>query len=477
MAVAIDAANAALDSLAVAGMVASDARDAVTLVREVESLVRRARSLAVAVVDGIDRAGWHRADGHASAKVMVRHVARLSAAEAGRRMADAKALRDLPEVAAAYRAGRIGSDQVDRIGRLHANPRVSGKVGGQDRNLVQASLHLSYREFDLKVSEWERLVDEDGARDRNQAHHDKRDASMSQDWDGRWRFTGSCGSLAGTLMYEIHKAFYEAETLTDWEGAPSTAAATVEHLPRTDAQRRFDAWAAIFEKAAAAQAAEPGGSIVVANIVIDQATFEEEVRRFAGAAPSPDRPEPDIDPQPDARLRCATVDGGHVDPTEAGGGSPGRPRAAGGDRCRRGGHRPRAPVPGVHRPGQAGGSAVEHRVLLARLPRAGLPLRGRPPETLVRPRTGPNLTGQRWSGVRPPQPLQGARLHGVAGPGRNHARAQTRRHRGLPVADRVGDRTSEGQPSRRSGWASDRIVSRSSGRAKPASMAASVAAS
>ncbi|MBX3286901.1 MAG: DUF222 domain-containing protein [Actinobacteria bacterium] len=319
VAVAIDAANAALDSLAVAGMVASDARDAVTLVREVESLVRRARSLAVAVVDGIDRAGWHRADGHASAKVMVRHVARLSAAEAGRRMADAKALRDLPEVAAAYRAGRIGSDQVDRIGRMHANPRVSGKVGGQDRNLVQAALHLSYREFDLKVSEWERLVDEDGARDRNQAHHDKRDASMAQDWDGRWRFTGSCGSLAGTLMYEIHKAFYEAETLTDWEKARAEHgdAATVEHLPRTDAQRRFDAWAAIFEKAAAARAAEPGGSIVVANIVIDQATFEEEVRRFAGAAPSPDRPEPDIDPQPGTRLRCATVDGGHVDPTEA----------------------------------------------------------------------------------------------------------------------------------------------------------------
>ena len=30
---------------------------------------------------------------------MARHVARLSSAEAGRRMADAKALRDLPEVA------------------------------------------------------------------------------------------------------------------------------------------------------------------------------------------------------------------------------------------------------------------------------------------------------------------------------------------------------------------------------------------
>jgi hypothetical protein len=319
VAAAIDAAHAALDALGAAGVAAFDAHDAVELVRDVERLVRRTRAVAVDVVDGIDRAGWHRADGHASAKVMVRHVARLSSAEAGRRMADAKALRDLSEVAEAYRAGRIGSDQVDRIGRLHANPRVSAKVGAQDRNLLQAALHLSYREFDLKVSEWERLVDEDGARDRNQAHHDKRDASMAQDFDGRWRVAGSCGAMDGTRLHEIFKAFFEAETLVDWEKARAEHGddARAEHLPRTDAQRRFDAWAAIFEKAAGARAAEPGGSPIVTNVVITQEAFEEQLRRFAGAEPDPDRPDPHIDPRPGVRLRCATIDGGHLDPAEA----------------------------------------------------------------------------------------------------------------------------------------------------------------
>lgn len=316
---AIDAMNGALDVLFAAGVVAGDARDAVVLVREVEGLVRRTRAAAVAVLDGIDQAGWHRADGHASAKVMVRHVARLSSAEAARRMRDAKALRDLPGVAVAYREGRVGSCQVDRIGRLHANPRVSAKVPAQDERLVKAAAHLSFREFDLKLSEWERLVDADGARDRAQAHHDQRDATMVQDLDGRWRFSGSCGSLTGAELQEIFKAFFDAETRTDWEKARIDRGddACAADLARTDAQRRFDAWAAIFEAAANARAAAPGGSRIVTNIVIAEESLAEQLRFFAGAGPDPDAPDVDVDPDPGARLRCATIDGRHVDPTEA----------------------------------------------------------------------------------------------------------------------------------------------------------------
>ncbi len=318
VAAAIDAVGAGLDALFAAGLDAVDPRDAVVLVREVEGLVRRARAVAVGVLDGVDRAGWHRVDGHASAKVMVRHVARLSDAEAGRRMRAAKALRDLPGVASAYRAGTVGSCQVDRVGRLHANPRVSAKVGAQDAALVKAACQLSYREFDLKVSEWERLADADGAGDRSQAHHDKRDATMVQDYDGRWRFAGSCGSLAGAELYEIFKAFFDAETLADWDQARAEhgEAATGEHLARTDAQRRFDAWFAITRKAAGARAAEPGGSQVVTNVVIDEASFYDQLRRFAGADPDSDAPDPVVDPQPGTRLRCGTIDGHHVDPTE-----------------------------------------------------------------------------------------------------------------------------------------------------------------
>lgn len=107
---------------------------------------------------------------------------------------------------------------------------------------------------------------------------------MVQDYDGRWRFSGSCGSLSGAELYEIFKAFVEAETLTDWEKASIDHGddATVEHLARTDAQRRFDAWMAISQAAANARAAAPGGSQIVTNIVITEESLAKQLRFFAG---------------------------------------------------------------------------------------------------------------------------------------------------------------------------------------------------
>ena len=84
-AAAIDGLVAAVDALVEAGVAPSDAADARVLISEVEAVARRVRAVQVAVVDEIDRCGAHRVDGHGSAKVMVRHVAQLSNAEAFRR--------------------------------------------------------------------------------------------------------------------------------------------------------------------------------------------------------------------------------------------------------------------------------------------------------------------------------------------------------------------------------------------------------
>ena len=84
-------------------------------------------------------------------------------------------------------------------------------------------------------------------------------------------------------------------------------AATGDHLARSDAQRRFDAWFAIANKAAGARAAEPGGSQVVTNVGIDEASFSDQLRRFAGLHPDPDCDldggDPVVDPEPGTRLR------------------------------------------------------------------------------------------------------------------------------------------------------------------------------
>jgi hypothetical protein len=55
----------------------------------------------------------------------------------------------------------------------------------------------------------------------------------------------------------------------------------------------------------------------VTNVVITEESLAEQLRFFAGAASDPDAADIDLDPQPGSRLRCATIDGRHVDPTEA----------------------------------------------------------------------------------------------------------------------------------------------------------------
>jgi hypothetical protein len=285
---AIDQVASGLDALQTAGVTPVDAVDAMALIREVEILGRRVAAVQVAVLDEVDRAGLHRVDGHASAKVMVRHVAHLSNTAAARRASSARALRDLPEVAARFAAGRIGTCQVQRIARAHANPRIRGSVAGKDRVLARLAEMDAYGAFDAKVTEWVRRVDEDGTADVNQRHHENRDANLLQDFDGSWTLAGGCASLDGTVLADIFSHFVDAETLADWEKTRAELgdAATVEDLPRTPGQRRFDALFAIFQRAASAVEAGAGSQIVT-NLVMDLETFERTARRFAGADPGP----------------------------------------------------------------------------------------------------------------------------------------------------------------------------------------------
>ncbi|MGI8754435.1 MAG: DUF222 domain-containing protein [Acidimicrobiales bacterium] len=348
---AIDQVEAGLDAIFAAGLLPRDGRDAITVIRDLEAQGRRLAAAQVCLVDEIDQQRLYRPDGHASAKVMVRHVAHLSDGEAKRRASAAKALRDLPEVTARFRAGRIGSCQVQRIARAHANKRVRRALLRKDRTLAVLAERTSYRDFDAKVTEWVRRVDEDGTADRCQRAHENRDAKLLQDFDSSWNLDAGCGSVDGAQLYDIFGHFVDAETLADWEKARAEHgdAATVDDLPRTAGQRRFDALFAIFQQAASALAAG-GGAQIVTNLVMDLATFERTVRRFAGDDDGPvdDTLDPDLDgltpddpdPQPSpggpatstatgrggitgdgprsgTGYRCSTLDGRPVDAREA----------------------------------------------------------------------------------------------------------------------------------------------------------------
>jgi hypothetical protein len=314
---AIARLHAALDDLAEAEIDLTEVHAALEAARAVEGVARRVQAVQLDVAAGMDDAKVHRSDGHRTiAQGLVAGV-RISEAESARRAKSVRALRQLPAVAAALRAGRIGRCQVDRIAMTWANPRVQEQFEAKDAEVAHLAAHVSYHELHRKLTAWEAAQDEQGTADRSQANHAKRDAQVAQEFDGGWQGRYRCGSIDGAQLEAIQAAFIDAEFAADWAEAVAIhgSLTTVAHLARTDAQRRFDALRRIHQLAADAHAASPGGAPIDTNIVIDEETFERYLRRMAGHEPAP-RDVP-LDPDPDGGHRCETLEGRPVDPTEA----------------------------------------------------------------------------------------------------------------------------------------------------------------
>ncbi|MCP5025667.1 MAG: HNH endonuclease [Actinomycetia bacterium] len=308
---ALDGLAGALDHLAEVGIEPLDARDGVAVIERVEELGRRVDAMRVDLVDEIDRRGLHQADGHHSAKIMIRHCGQLSNPEAARRTRAARALRELPTVAEAFTAGEIGSCQVDRLARAFANRRVRRQLVEVEASFVELARQLSYRHFDAHVTEFVTRADLDGTCDRNNRNHEDRDAKLVQDYDMSWTLSGGCASLQGAELNDIFRAFIDAEFATDWEKALIDHGDDVikDHLARTDRQRRFDALFEIFQRAASTLPGVEGGRVIT-NVTIDQVTFEWALAKLNGESPA--RPDPT-----DEHYRCSTMDGHPIDPLEA----------------------------------------------------------------------------------------------------------------------------------------------------------------
>ncbi len=304
----------AIDQLQAFDLAALDSAQVLGLIDGLEREARRLRSLQLHVMGEADRRGAHRVDGHASAKVLVRHRCQLPGGEALGREKSMRALRELPEIAAAFAGGEIGSAQVDLIGRVHANPRVRYLMPQEQGRFLRWARNLSFRDFDLKMRQWERLADSDGPAPANERRHDNRDIKLIQDpIELGWTWSGWIACAQGTAMREIWHHYIDAELLADWEKARAEHGdqARGAHLPRTAAQRRADALWQLFQDAAKSEGwAVPVGW--VHNIIWSADAYEEMLRRLDGAHPEP----VEVDD-----YRCETIDGTPLEPLEAAAGS------------------------------------------------------------------------------------------------------------------------------------------------------------
>ena len=269
-------------------------------------------------MEEIDRAGLHAVDAHASAKVMARHVCGLSGAEAEQRGRAAKALRHLPEVRSAFRAGRIGGCQVDRIARVHANPRVRDALEANEGSFADEARdeQLPRVQPDGRRLGARRRPGRHPGQEPTLAREPRREAppGLRRHLDHHRRVRVAARRRAQHHPEEVRRGRVPLG-LGEGPQAEHGDDATTAHLARTDAQRRFDALFAIFQKAADAHAAAPGGSRIVTDVVIDQDTFERLAAILAGG--TVEEPDPLFSAFPATKYRCSTLDGHPVEATEA----------------------------------------------------------------------------------------------------------------------------------------------------------------
>ncbi len=281
----VAASFAALRAAAQAAVAASGrsstAGDLLAAEREWEQLHRLIGAAQIDNLTAIDATQAHRVDGHRSVKAHTAHLLKLSPDEAGRRAKAARALRALPEVADALRAGRIGLCHARLLAAVHANSRIRPKVVERQEKFLRWADEETFDEFKVKVLDWERATDMNGGFKDNERNHANRNVRLGD-------------------------------------------AATVSDLKRTDAQRRADALERIFNDAAGAPQ-DTSKPPIVHNIVWNSETYLALADLLGTDAAALDThwsatltdPGAQRDQwcDPDA-YRCSTLDGVPLEPVE-----------------------------------------------------------------------------------------------------------------------------------------------------------------
>ncbi len=302
--------------------------DLVALVRDRERARRAAEVQVACGLAELHRRGVHLDDGHVDISAWGRAMFGWSVAESKGLVRLGRVLGRLPQVRALAHDGRVGTAHLAALADIERNPRCRDQVGEADELFGAQVLRLRADEFAVLVRRWVAAVDSDGAARSQQGVHRRRNATVLQVGD-EVVLRAQGAAWDGAVLREVFDRFCEAEFLTDWAEARQQVGAELARgfLPRTDAQRRFDALVAIFDAAASAPGVPRSGEPLV-NVVVDARTAAELLAEAAGAeavgAEVPGAGAVDVDAgrplppgqgvssgSPDEVLwrRCETVDG------------------------------------------------------------------------------------------------------------------------------------------------------------------------
>ncbi|MDQ3990928.1 MAG: HNH endonuclease, partial [Actinomycetota bacterium] len=176
----------------------------------------------------VDRRRSYVADNYLSTTSWLAHRAKLSPADASRRVRLARALRDMPRASEALAHGEISTSAVHVLAR--AGERCPEQYPEAEEMLVDMARDLDVRDLTRAVEYWKQVTDPREADDRDRRRHELRRLHASATLDGMVRIDGDLDPHTGQTVLTALHAVMDAE-IRSGDGDE----------PRTTIQRRADA--------------------------------------------------------------------------------------------------------------------------------------------------------------------------------------------------------------------------------------------
>jgi hypothetical protein len=197
---------------------------------------------------------------------------RIKKSRAKAEVSRARALRHMPEAAAAFEAGSISSDHVRVLGAAQRSaPDSFEKV---EALLVESAMEQRFERFEREVAYARQTLDPDGTADDAQDAFERRRAWAARTFEGTVESSATLDPVGGSIylneLARLERELFEA----DWREARSRLglAATVADLQRTPDQRRADAMVQMAIRSAA-MPADARQARVLFTVLIGYETF------------------------------------------------------------------------------------------------------------------------------------------------------------------------------------------------------------
>ena len=181
-------------------------------------------------------------EGSKSAAAWIATRCRVPRAAARRRVRLGRTLRHLPDAAAAWRSGAIGTDQAKALAAARRH-RTEAAMARDEALLVAQAASMGFEDFARALAYWRQLADPDGAEATDEERKAARTVYLESSIDGLWLGQMTLDAVSGSIVSNELTRLDDALFAADCAEAKARLGRTpcLDELARTPAQRRADA--------------------------------------------------------------------------------------------------------------------------------------------------------------------------------------------------------------------------------------------